>query len=83
MSRLTFFDLPGSEVLIEDPETIRIKQGSTLNKAVIAFTQLIKDLGQKSSDFILYDTSSVTTLNKEILGGNSLTLAIFCIQNAD
>lgn len=41
---MSFFDLPGSEILIDDPETIRIKQGSTLNKAIIAITQLMKDI---------------------------------------
>lgn len=37
-SQSTFIDLPGSEILIEDAETVRIKQGSTLNKVIIAFT---------------------------------------------
>jgi hypothetical protein len=77
---LTFFDLPGSEVLNEDPESIRIKQGSTLNKVIVAFTQLMKDLGQKNNEYTLYDTSTVTTLNKELLGSNSLTVGIFCLQ---
>lgn len=37
-SQATFADLPGSEILVDDAETIRVKQGSTLNKVIIAFT---------------------------------------------
>lgn len=80
---MNFFDLPGSEILIDDPETIRIKQGSTLNKAIIAITQLIKDLGSKATDHVMYDTSSVSKLHKECLGGNALSIVIFVLQHAD
>jgi hypothetical protein len=83
LSKLTFFDLPGSEVLLEDPESLRIKQGSTLNKVGIAFSQLLKELGQKQTDYVLYDTSTVSSLCKELLGSNSLTLGIFCMQHGD
>lgn len=78
-SVMNFFDLPGSEILIEDAETVRIKQGSTLNKVIIATTQLMKDLSGKSTDFIMYDTSSVTKLLKECLGGNALSVVMFCL----
>lgn len=84
LSRMTFFDLPGCEVLIDDPETIRIKQGSTLNKAIISFSQLMKELGQPQSvDFATYDTSTVTHLMKELLGSNSITVGLFCCQHGD
>lgn len=89
---MNFFDLPGSEILIDDPETIRIKQGSTLNKAIIAITLLIKDLGSKDlsskdsgskSDHVIYDNSTVSKLHKECLGGNALSIVIFVLQHGD
>lgn len=83
LSRLTFFDLPGSEVLLEDPEALRVKQGSTMNKVIVAYTQLLKELGQRTTDFVVYDTSTVTSLSKELLGSNSLTIAVFCVQQGD
>ena len=36
VAEANFFDLPGSEILLEDPETVRIQQGSTLNKGIIS-----------------------------------------------
>jgi hypothetical protein len=79
ISRMTFFDLPGCEILTENPEAVRIKQGSTLNKVIISYTKLLKELGNKTSEFVMYDTSTVCTLHKELLGGNSLTIALFCL----
>ncbi len=35
---MTFFDLPGSEILTENPETVRIKQGNTINRVIGSFT---------------------------------------------
>ncbi|CAD8184449.1 unnamed protein product [Paramecium octaurelia] len=84
LSRLCFFDLAGSEVLIDDPETIRIKQGSTLNKSIISFTQLLKELGQpQTADHAAYDTSALTSIVKELVGSNSLSIGIFCVQHGD
>ncbi len=44
ISRLNFFDLPGSEILLEDPENIRIKQGPNLNKGILSVANCIKDI---------------------------------------
>ncbi|CAD8069428.1 unnamed protein product [Paramecium primaurelia] len=82
-SQATFADLPGSEILVDDAETIRVKQGSTLNKVIIAFTQLIKDLANRQEDYVMYDTSTVTKLGKEIYGSNSYNIGIFCCQHGD
>ena len=83
LSKLNFFDLPGSEILFDDPETIRIRQGSTLNKSIVALSSLIKDLSAKRNDFVLYENSLLTHLMKDSLGGNSLTVGMFCLQNGD
>ena len=34
VSRLHIVDLPGCEILNEDPEALRVKQGSTLNRGI-------------------------------------------------
>lgn len=39
-----FITMPGSEILLEDPETVRIQQGSTLNRGIISSAQVMKEL---------------------------------------
>jgi len=36
--------MPGCEILTEDPESLRVKEGSTLNKSILALNTLFKDL---------------------------------------
>jgi len=56
-TRATFIDLPGSEVLLEDPEALRIREGSTLNRGMLSFANLIKDLSINKGEFIYYESS--------------------------
>lgn len=44
VSRLNIVDMPGCEILNEDPEALRVKQGSTLNRGIQAVNTLIRDL---------------------------------------
>jgi len=84
ISRMNFFDLPGSEIMLDDPETIRVRQGSTLNKSIISFTTLIKDLySNKNEKHVLYEQSALTHLMKDCLGGNAVACGIFTVQNGD
>ncbi|EAS00321.3 kinesin motor catalytic domain protein (macronuclear) [Tetrahymena thermophila SB210] len=85
LSRLNFFDLPGSEIMLDDPESIRVRQGSTLNKSIIALTTLLRDMSQNQSkdDYFLTETSTVTHMMKDALGGNSISIGIFCLKNGD
>ena len=69
--------------MLDDPETVRVRQGSTLNKSIIALTTLLKDLSTRRNDYVMYETATVTHLMKDVLGGNSLTCAIFNIQHGD
>ena len=69
--------------MLEDPETVRVRQGSTLNKSIIALTMLIKDLSSRTNKFVLYENSTVTHLMKDALGGNSFTCGIFNLQHGD
>jgi hypothetical protein len=45
-SRVYFIDLPGAEKLQEDAESLRIKEGNTLNKTILALSNLVTNLSQ-------------------------------------
>lgn len=83
VSRLAFFDLPGAEILLEDPDSVKMKQGKTLNRSIITVSNILKDLATGKSDFVYYEASVLSSLMKECLGGNSLGIGIFNIQNGD
>jgi len=84
VSRVNVLNLPGCEILNEDPETLRIKQGANLNKGILTVNNLIRDLAATpQGDYANYDDSIVTALSRDIFGGNSLCLGIFCLQYGD
>lgn len=84
INRLNFLSLAGSEILNEDPEAIRVKQGPELNKGMLSLNNLLRDLASTPhGDFASYDDSVVTSLSRDIFGGNSLALGIFCLQKGD
>lgn len=86
-SRFMVIDLPGAEKLSEDPTTLRIREGPTLNNGIMAFGSIVKALhGMKDvtdTDFIDFKQSKVTAMLPEVLGGNCRTLIITTIQPAD
>lgn len=72
------------EILNEDPETVRINQGTTLNKSIFSLNSLLRDLaGTPHGDFANYDDSVLTSLSRDIFGGNSLCIGIFCLSYDD
>ncbi len=76
--------MPGCEVLNEDPEALRVKQGSTLNRGIQAVNTLMRDLAtNQQGDHVVYEGSIVTQLLRDTLGGNSLTLGLFTLQYGD
>ncbi|CAG9332942.1 unnamed protein product [Blepharisma stoltei] len=83
VSRLNFVDLPGMEKLNEDAETLRIREGNTLNKAVLAIGELIRNVSQDKEDYIRYDGSNVAHLLKDIFAGNCLSMCLTCLQYGD
>ena len=84
VSRLHVIDLPGCEVLNEDPEALRVKQGSSLNRGIQAVNTLVKDLATNPhGDHVYYEGSVLTQLLKDTFGGNSLTMGIFTLQYGD
>ena len=84
VSKLDIIDMPGCEVLNEDPESLRVKQGSTLNKGILSLNNLFKELATNPhGDYVFYDGSVLTQLLKDVLGGNSLTVGLFTLQYGD
>ena len=43
---------------------------------------ILKDLSKKN-DYILYEASVLTHLMKDVLGGNSLAVGLFCVKQDD
>ena len=82
-SRVNFIDTPGWEKLNEDPETLRIREGNTMNKGILALGELIRNIANGGGDYVNYSASIATNLMKDIIGGNSLTVAMVCLQNGD
>ncbi len=84
VSRLHVIDLPGCEILNEDPEALRVKQGSTLNRGIQSVNTLMRDLStSQHGDHVFYEGSAITQLMRDTLGGNSLTLGLFTLQYGD
>ena len=93
VSKIMFIDMPGSEVLVNDPETLRIKQGRTLNQSILALQSIVNDLSTGNvkkyfinpfqRDAVLYDSSKLTSMCKDIFGGNAVTVALFHLQSED
>ena len=42
ISKFTFFDLPGAEILDENQETVENRQGPTLNKSIFSFQNIVQ-----------------------------------------
>jgi coiled-coil domain-containing protein 78 len=80
VSRLHVIDMPGCEILNEDPESLRVKQGSTLNRGIQAVNTLMRDLATNPhGDHVYYEGSILTQLLKDCFGGNSLSLGLFTL----
>lgn len=80
VSKLHIIDMPSCEILNEDPEALRVKQGSTLNRGIQAISTLMRDLAtNQQGDHVVYEGSNVTQLLRDTLGGNSLTLGLFTL----
>lgn len=83
IARIHFVDTPGMEKLNEDPEVLRIQEGNSLNRGLLALSEVLSMPSKDSKDFVRYEDSVLTQLLKDVIGGNCLTLAIFCLQNGD
>lgn len=82
-SRLHLVDTPGMEKLSQDAESVKVKEGLALNKAIYGLADVIRTLSESDYTHTVYEKSIVTSLLKDAIGGNCLTMAYFCLQNGD
>lgn len=82
-ARAYFLDMPGAEKLQEDAETLRIKEGTSLNRGIMSFAEIVKHMAERSGDYVQYEASQLTALMRDIIGGNCLTMAFICLQHGD
>lgn len=80
-SKLSFIDLAGSErVCVSQNMSLRITEGSNINKSLLALGKVINKLSEKKAGiYIPYRDSKLTRLLKDSLGGNTRTVLITCI----
>lgn len=78
-SRVYFVDLPCHDKLLDT--NARIREGS-YSQSIFALAGVIQRLN-RGDQYTNYDDSVTTQLMKDMIGGNSLTAAIFCLQNGD
>eukprot|EP01022_Parablepharisma_sp_SALTPOND_P018007 TRINITY_DN292_c0_g1_i1.p2 TRINITY_DN292_c0_g1~~TRINITY_DN292_c0_g1_i1.p2 ORF type:complete len:881 (+),score=151.65 TRINITY_DN292_c0_g1_i1:32227-34869(+) len=83
VSKIMFVECPGLEVLAQDPESLKIKQGPTLNQGVLMLQDISYDLASGKADAINYGGSQLTKICSELLGGNAVSIAIFNYQYDD
>jgi len=53
-----------------------------MNHSIISLGSILKELSKKN-DYILYEASILTHLMKDVLGGNSLSIGLFCAKQDD
>ena len=54
-----------------------------MNKGILALAELINSLSKNDREYIRYDGSILTSLLEDAIGGNSLTMALFCLENGN
>jgi hypothetical protein len=87
-SRFLIFDLPGAEKLADDPTTVRIREGATLNNSILGFGHVVKSLAMArdnlhDAEFVDFKQSVLTSLLPDVLGGSCRTLMVTTIPPAD
>ena len=83
ISKINFFDMPALELLDENQEAVLARQGPTLNKSLFAYNTLLQNMVQSRGDKSLYDTSVLTTLLRDAVGGNAYTVGFICLRYGD
>lgn len=80
ISQLNLIDLAGSEnVSKAKTEGIRMKEGSNINKSLLALSNVIQKLSTNPKTFVNYRDSKLTRLLQPALSGNSKTMIICTI----
>lgn len=80
VSQLNLIDLAGSEnVSKAKTDGIRMKEGSNINKSLLALSNVIQKLSSNPKSFVNYRDSKLTRLLQPALSGNSKTMIICTI----
>ena len=79
-SRINIFDLPSADILADH---FRNLSNSVEYKSIYSFQNMIGDLAKSNNNALptIYENSILTKLMKEYIGGNSLTVGLFTLQN--
>lgn len=83
ISKINFFDIPALDLLDENQDAVMNRQGPTLNKSLFAYNTLLQNMVTSNGEKSLYDTSVLTTLLRDAIGGNSYTVGFICLQYGD
>lgn len=83
VSRINFFDLPSLDLLDENQDAVMNRQGPTLNKSLFAYNTLLHGLSTSREEKAMYDTSVLTTMLRDAIGGNSYALSFICLRYGD
>jgi hypothetical protein len=83
-SEINLVDLAGSENANKaQTEGIRFREGSNINKSLLALSNVIHDLGKnskKQNGFVSFRSSKLTRILQKALSGNSKTIIICTIN---
>ncbi|KAK3257379.1 hypothetical protein CYMTET_33531 [Cymbomonas tetramitiformis] len=67
-----------------DPEILRLREGATLNRGLLAFGNCIRALSNPSTaELVNYGESMLTQILAQALGGNSYLLVVACLRQGD
>lgn len=83
ISKITFFDIPALDLLDENQDAVMNRQGPTLNKSLFAYNTLLHNLNTSREEKAMYDTSVLTTMLREAVGGNAYTIGFICLRYGD
>lgn len=58
-------------------------EGPTLNKGIISLKNCLESLSGKNNHLAFYESSTMTRLMKDALGGNSYSVSFFCLNQGE
>ncbi|KAG1701088.1 hypothetical protein DVH05_011328 [Phytophthora capsici] len=76
-------DLPATDRLSLPGPAVRLSEGPLLNKSLFALQKVIESLSSSDEASVHYQSSQLTTLLQDALGGNCLTLALLVLCPGD
>eukprot|EP00903_Cladosiphon_okamuranus_P012440 g11653.t1 len=79
-----FVEVPSTHKLVSTPDDLRITQGPTLNRSLLAFKDVAKALAsEKQIRFAPFSDGRLTEVLQTSLGGNAIVLVIACLSRSD